>query len=48
MPGSKLLGGSKVNSAFHHSEIDQMSTTPEDVMLKGTLSPCSGSLALGS
>ena len=27
VPFSKPLGGSKVNSVFHHSEIDKMSTS---------------------
>ena len=46
-PGLKPLGGSKVDSAFHPSEVDRMSTgTPRDVVVKSKLSPRSGTVAL--
>ena len=45
--GLKPLGGSKVDSAFHPSEVDRMSTgTPRDVVVKSKLSPRSGTVAL--
>ena len=46
VPGSKPLGDSKVNSAFHPSEVDQISTRTYWGLLvvKSTLSPCSGSV----
>ena len=41
------MGCSKVNSAFHSSKVDQwIPGTPGDFMVKNTLSPQSGSLAL--
>ena len=44
--GLKPLGGSKVDSAFHPSEVDRMSTgTPRDVVVKSKLSR-SGTVAL--
>ena len=44
--GLKPLGGSKVDSAFHPSEVDRMCTgTPRDVVVKSKLSPRSGTVA---
>ena len=43
-PVSKPLGGSKVDSAFHPSEADQMSTT--NLVVKSKLTPDSGFAAL--
>ena len=47
--GSKPLGGSKVHSAIHSSEINQMSiknSIPGDLVVKSKLSPGSDSAAL--
>ena len=45
--GSKPQGGSKVDSAFHPSEVDQMSTgNSGGLSAKSKLSPRSGSVAL--
>ena len=47
VPGSKPLGGPKVDSAFHPSEFDKMSArNSEDLVVKSELSPCNGSVAL--
>ena len=44
VPCSKPLGGSKVDSVFHLSEVDKMSTRNFcDLMAKCRLSPRSGS-----
>ena len=43
-PSSKPLGGSKVNSAVHPSEVDKMSTWDFwELMVKSKLPPQSGS-----
>ena len=42
-PCSKLLGGSKFNSAFHPSKVDQMNG---NVVVKSKLPPRIGSVAL--
>ena len=44
---TRLGGGSNVNSVFHSSEVDQLSTrTPGDLLGKSELSPRSDSAAL--
>ena len=46
VPCSKPLGGSKVDSAFHPSEVGKMSTVPEisgNLVVKSKLPPRSGS-----
>ena len=45
--GSKPLGSSKIDSAFHPSKVDEMSTTNSwGLVVKSKLSPNSGSVAL--
>ena len=45
--GSKPLGGSMTDPAFHSIKVDKMSTTnPWGLMIKNKLSPHSGSVAL--
>ena len=45
--GSKLLGGSKVSSAFHPSEVDQLSTRNSwELNVKSKMFPRNGSVAL--
>ena len=47
LPRSKLLGGSKGNSDFHPSKINQMSTRNIwDLVVRGKLLPRSGLVAL--
>ena len=47
VPGLKPLGGCKVDSAFHPSKVDEMSTRNSwGLMVKSKLSPHSGSVAL--
>ena len=43
VPGSKPLGGSKVDSAFHPSEVDKMSVRNSwELWVKSKLSPRTG------
>ena len=45
--GSKSLGGSEVDSVFHSSEVDQISTAnPRGLMVKSKVSPRKGSAVL--
>ena len=50
IPSSKPLVGSKFDSAFHPSEVNQTSTRvsgiPNDLMVKSKMPPCGGSVAL--
>ena len=44
---SKPLAGSKIDFAFHSSEVDEMSARyTEDLVVKSKLSSCSSSVAL--
>ena len=45
VPSSKPMGGSKVEPAFHPSEVD-LPGLPGDLVAKSKLSPRSGSVAL--
>ena len=46
-PGSKPMGGSKVDSGCHFFKVNQMSIrNTRELVVKSKLSPCSGSAVL--